>query len=596
MDRRKNYNQRQRNPALKSGYSKSMTNINKNLLGKPPRNRASQLRLSPIVGSSPEPGSDNMSSPSRIPRSKSQPPSRLVSPNHSRNPSRSTSRNVSRNPSRNPSRDPSPTSPSRIPKKRQIDNFKTRQDRISSAKPKVLPKNRINRTGTRKNLGKLEEQSSQEFVDEDENWNTDYSQVHSRQISRAPSKTNLDKNGNRSVTNSTTHSTKHNSVENSAKHSVESSTRRKNRLNSSIEESKDDDILSITIDASGMSSTTEIVSQSAATMAQPVHVEAKLIRSRDSLNSLVSNQSGSDTPSSNKSSRKVSEASTVYERQQSGDQQSVHSTQSSASVRGKNSAGATPGSATHSVRGSVPGSTTHSRKPSAGSRPSVPPSTTHSVSGRESLTASAKATARRRTLTSAATRVNVITTLTRSARQARANREAAEAAAAAQRPQSRLPSAAASRQSSRQSSVANTPAKQSKSSISSSDSTTSARSVISNHNINKQKSPGLTKRISSDNLKNAASKITTLDRMKSNLNRLTSIEQEQESKTVNKLPMDASALTSEPSEQVKQSRTVVVDEIKPIKITVKEKDDVEVQSGNVSMPRSATNGITQRPG
>lgn len=67
-----------------------------------------------------------------------------------------------------------------------------------------------------------------------------------------------------------------------------------------------------------------------------------------------------------------------------------------------------------------------------------------------------------------------------------------------------------------------------------------------------------------------------------------------DSDRVNMTLVDSSRLTN--SAKLKQSRTVIVDEIKPIKITVREKSgDAEVQSGNYALPRSATNGISERP-
>nr|XP_023022193.1 putative uncharacterized protein DDB_G0285119 [Leptinotarsa decemlineata] len=134
-------------------------------------------RLSPIIGSSPEP-SQSMSSPSRIPKSHSTPPSRKVSPSRETtssrkgspsrdgihpdtgqtsgkppvsktptgNRSRKSSQNASRNQSRNHSREPSPTktptSPSRIP----VTKYGKVQAKVNSfkkVKPQVPPKNHV---------------------------------------------------------------------------------------------------------------------------------------------------------------------------------------------------------------------------------------------------------------------------------------------------------------------------------------------------------------------------------------------------------------------------------------------------------------------
>ncbi|CAH0546679.1 unnamed protein product [Brassicogethes aeneus] len=115
-------------------------------------------QLSPIAGSSPEP-SQSLSSPSRIPQSRSQPGSRITSPtrpshgaaakppissrNTSRVASRSTSRNPSRNASRNASREPSPTKNPTSPTRISVKNYRNVQAKVNSfksAKPKVPPK------------------------------------------------------------------------------------------------------------------------------------------------------------------------------------------------------------------------------------------------------------------------------------------------------------------------------------------------------------------------------------------------------------------------------------------------------------------------
>ena len=51
------------------------------------------------------------------------------------------------------------------------------------------------------------------------------------------------------------------------------------------------------------------------------------------------------------------------------------------------------------------------------------------------------------------------------------------------------------------------------------------------------------------------------------------------------------------NERIREARTVVAADVKPIKILVKEKPtDVEVQSGNVRFPMSTTNGLNVAPG
>lgn len=110
-----------------------------------------------FLGSSPEP-SQSMSSPSRIPKSRSTPPSRKQSPSRntsmsskpplskpiSRNPSRSQSRNQSRVQSRNTSREPSPTKNPVSPTRSSIQKYKNVQAKVNTFnKPKVLPKPQV---------------------------------------------------------------------------------------------------------------------------------------------------------------------------------------------------------------------------------------------------------------------------------------------------------------------------------------------------------------------------------------------------------------------------------------------------------------------
>ncbi|KAF2896460.1 hypothetical protein ILUMI_09714 [Ignelater luminosus] len=57
------------------------------------------------------------------------------------------------------------------------------------------------------------------------------------------------------------------------------------------------------------------------------------------------------------------------------------------------------------------------------------------------------------------------------------------------------------------------------------------------------------------------------------------------------------ALPKSANERLKEARTMVATDVQPIRIMVKEKPtDSEVQSGNVRLPVSATNGINERPG
>ncbi|XP_065161547.1 protein stum-like isoform X2 [Atheta coriaria] len=172
-----------RNSLLKPQLSRSLNNIGPRVSNKPPTapgNRrpggiysrnSSFSRLSPIIGSSPEPSTDSksQSSPSRIPMSRSSPSSRKHSPDNdksshhgsatnlnnkhlsasnaglsrsrSRVGSQATSRNASRNASRNQSREASPSgkppiSPTKIPTK----NYRNVQAKVNSFNAKSKTK------------------------------------------------------------------------------------------------------------------------------------------------------------------------------------------------------------------------------------------------------------------------------------------------------------------------------------------------------------------------------------------------------------------------------------------------------------------------
>ncbi|XP_018567268.1 protein stum [Anoplophora glabripennis] len=132
---------------LESKLSQSLTNLEpKRNTNRPPpsprKNVQSKTpafqKLSPIAGSSPEP-SQSLSSPSRIPKSRSTPPSRRSSP--TRTPSSVAHKPQSRNTSREASPTKDPTSPTRIPVK-----YKNVQAKVNSyvkPKPKVPPKPQV---------------------------------------------------------------------------------------------------------------------------------------------------------------------------------------------------------------------------------------------------------------------------------------------------------------------------------------------------------------------------------------------------------------------------------------------------------------------
>jgi hypothetical protein len=140
---------------LNAQLSQSLTNIAPpKVAGRPPPsprrqqayNRTFQ-RLSPIVGSSPEP-SQSQSSPKLYTSSQQQ--SKFSSPGRSRSfvnrPPRNSSRPASKAASRNASREPSPgknpTSPTRIPMK-SYKNVQAKVNSFSRPKPKVPPKPQV---------------------------------------------------------------------------------------------------------------------------------------------------------------------------------------------------------------------------------------------------------------------------------------------------------------------------------------------------------------------------------------------------------------------------------------------------------------------
>lgn len=573
--------------------------------------------------------------------------------------------------SRNVSRSSSPTSrsPTKIPKKSSsYRNIPSKIDRVSSAKPKVLPKNQSrigirNRTESKRNLNKLEEQSSADLEDEEEDWNEDYSKAHSRrEISRTKSRSKNDLTRSEKKTSKSKNSSDSSAKEDRDSGRVhktsvrEKSTQTKKKSIIISDESKDDDILSVTIDATGMPPTTEIISNAAAVMAQPIHVETKLIKSRESLASLQSALSDIG------SCRKESTASYDSHGKRFEHQDSVASmvSHNRAPDSTTHTAKASQGSAGHVSKQSSTGSAGHitkqSSQGSAESKRSVTQgSTTHSAKKSSGL---GSATAKQSI--AALSRISTVARVS-TARQSIINRSP-EGSVPPSTTHSRTSprTSAASKRSTHTASATHTPKNTSKNSslanspggvstISSTSSTTSARSVISNRNfkkishsiatvsslsrtfsrspnrrISQSQSPGsATRRISQSPspgsasrresrttpgsgstgrrqlgetpLKRVSKAVTSIDRMQSGFGKMPTPDTDA-AKVTNKTLMDPSVLVSDPSEKAKQSRTVIVDEIQPIKITVKEKSgDVEVQSGNVSLPRSATNGISQRP-
>lgn len=106
-------------------------------------------QLSPIIGSSPEPGPGEQinSQSSRIPRSRSTPPSQQQSPVRKLPPTQNqhTPRSQSRNASRNTSRDSSPAKPLASPTKaaKRFRDVQAKVNSFNKLKPKVPPKPQV---------------------------------------------------------------------------------------------------------------------------------------------------------------------------------------------------------------------------------------------------------------------------------------------------------------------------------------------------------------------------------------------------------------------------------------------------------------------
>ncbi|GLV45578.1 hypothetical protein CBL_02598 [Carabus blaptoides fortunei] len=696
---------------LSSKYSKSMTNITpRHLNTKPPpsprRNsmlKSSFVRLSPIIGSSPEAGSDNaQSSPSRIPRSKSQPPSRLVSPsrpvsrndasrtptrnpvrspgrynnsspsgvssrpvsrNASRAPSRNSSRPTSRNASRNASRETSPTgrSPSKIPMKSsaykhipaKVDSY----NRLAAvaAKPKVPLKPKVystrmstvDRTKTstyRKHTVKSSSgMNSASTRDTEETETTDTEREttirsntksssnralgrsentssyghHSKQYglrydasdkgASSSKMADKSKGDNHEKSSSSGYyskpGAKHNdrmdtngnsSNEHSSKHNPQSSSRRNDRKidngakgnsfrnadttttddftktedEETTEEGRDDEILSITIDNIVGSSTTQIVSATTETVVKPLNIETKLIKVADVGNS------GGDVGGNGIGGEGVKRGVVGGEGVKKGgigkeDVKKGGVGEEDVKKGGVGEEGVKKGGVAEDVKkGGVGGGKSEDGKDSQ--KFNSPPKNASNAQKASENTVGPKGNS---DPTKGGDK-----TMTGS-----------------------LPTPVNNSHGSANGSVVNTPKVSSNSSnhnstdpkshnspnpktgtrnSSTNDSTTlisKTNQVTAGESVNnnvKQVTNSLTPSLNSAdmNIKNSLHSLTPPDSDKVNTTRLTN------------------------SAKLKQSRTVIVDEIKPIKITVREKSgDIEVQSGNYVLPRSATNGISERP-
>lgn len=304
---------------LSPQLSKSLTNIGTKISNKPPpsprRNgifskAPAFQQLSPITGSSPETPEQHAnlkSSPSKIPRSRSQPPSRKPSPNTSRavsprnipnshensrptsrNASRNVSRNASRNASRNGSRNPSrsqspnkgPLSPVRV--KNKYSNVQSKVNSFHKSKPKVPPKpNLDSEDSVDDNIN--EQRKRLERKNSDVKYTTTTTTKNYSGSNASVNKTNRGNNNNKKTNNASLIKSSNNTKNNNKKDIT-------NNKNNNHESSKYDEIETVTTDSSDdkpvkksesaaklnemLPST--VVSSTTTTATQPLKIEAKL--------------------------------------------------------------------------------------------------------------------------------------------------------------------------------------------------------------------------------------------------------------------------------------------------------------------------------
>lgn len=575
-------------------YSQSMTNIApKHLISKPPPSprrstlKQSFVRLSPIIGSSPEAGSDHIqSSPSRIPRSRSQPPSRLVSPsisqggsrvgsrNPSRPPSRPASRPVSRNVSRNASRESSPTgtsrSPTKIPKKNsvyrdipaKIDSFNrtasnkpkvpqkpkvysTRSGNIDRSRPSSIRKPIINsrmagKSGSRRDTTEDTETTDTEREREIMRGNS-RSSIYSNSNKRANGRGNigLSRSNSRFVDNEKPSTSKaySSSGENSKGQLSRSESRRSVFDNGSSKHNSQ----TYRRDENGAKdsrgrrnetatdTTTEELSKTEddEDMTEDTRDDEILSVTIDgilsnSTQNIVATTTEAVVKPLNIETKHNKQSDTKYETGNKNATEKISSNQHSDTTTNKVVVTATNGSKT---------TTTSAVDPNSGAI--VKPSNTttsqnnnpNSSNGNSGLTVPPNG------------------------------------------------------------SVASNPSTHPTNSLNNSEKSSAPNSQVSN---NVESVNNNVKQLTSS----LAPSVNNIEmNVKNNFNNLTPPDSDK----VNKNLMDSSGLTNSANERLRQARTVIVDEIQPIKITVREKSgDVEVQSGNYALPRSATNGIAER--
>lgn len=298
--RTKRRNQSKLSPQL----SKSLTNISSKVSNKPPpsprRHGAFSKapafqQLSPITGSSPE--SDHKqkskSSSSKIPRSRSQPPSRKASPSSSRAASpasKNNSRAVSRNNSRNPSRSQSPTKGTLSPTKtrNKYSNVQPKVNSFNKLKPKVPPKPHFDSEDSVSNeTTKRLERKSSVLKDIGKTTSNKNNSNGSNSSTNKASASNSNNNKNSAKSEKLSNKSKINSA--NAKHGkkeeksgTKSGRTEKDALMDAItklndsEEEEANKHETTSKASEGLPSTTTVVSSTTTTATQPLKIEAKM--------------------------------------------------------------------------------------------------------------------------------------------------------------------------------------------------------------------------------------------------------------------------------------------------------------------------------
>lgn len=580
-------------------YSQSMTNIApKHLISKPPPSprrstlKQSFVRLSPIIGSSPEAGSDHIqSSPSRIPRSRSQPPSRLVSPsisrggsrvgsrNPSRPPSRPTSRPVSRNASRNASRESSPTgtsrSPTKIPKKNsvyrdipaKIDSF----NRTASTKPKVPQKPKVYSTRScnidRSRPSSIRKPitnsriagkpgSRRDTTEDTETTDTE----RERDIMRGNSRSSIYSNSNQRVNGrgNVGLSRSNSRFVDNEKPST-SKVYSSNGGNSKGQISRSDSRRSVFENGNSKhNSQTYRRDENGAKDSRGRRNETATDTTTEELSKTEDEDMTEDT-------RDDEILSVTIDGILSNSTQKIVATTTEAVVKPLNIE-------TKQIK------QTDTKNETTGNK---------NVAEKASSNQLSNATTNKAAATGANGNKNTTTSVADSnsgANEKPSNITRSQNSNNSNNPNSNNGNSGLTAPPN--GSVANISNTHPTNSLNNSEKPSAPNSQVS-HNVESVNNN--VKQLTSS----LAPSVNNLEmNVKNNFNNLTPPDSDK----VNKNLMDSSGLTNSANERLKQARTVIVDEIQPIKITVREKSgDVEVQSGNYALPRSATNGIAERP-